>query len=134
MTGENKRRNIGLEAGRADRALDAARLLHASGFFEDAVTRVYAAAFHYAKALLLIEGLEVRTHAGVRNQLGMNFVVTGRLEPATAAHLTQLQALREQSDYDTGAVFTEGMAAEALSRAERFRAAARQILESEGYL
>ena len=75
-----------------------------------------------------------RTHGGVRNQLGQHFVHTGRIAPEVAGFLSQLQGLREQSDYDIAAVFNAAMAEEAIERAERFKEAALSVLRIAGYI
>ncbi len=64
MTGENRIDNARAEAALGDDALRAAEALLALGLANDAVSRAYYAAFHYARALLLLEGLEPKTHRG----------------------------------------------------------------------
>ena len=66
MTPANARAHVAAELSRGEKSLQAAEALLALGLFSDAVSRAYYAAFHHACALLLVEGAEPRTHAGVR--------------------------------------------------------------------
>ena len=63
-----------------DDALQAASALLQLGLHNDAVSRAYYAAFHYARALLLLEGLEPKTHRGVVALLLEHYESPGRLE------------------------------------------------------
>lgn len=56
MTGENRRLGIASEVARGNEALDSAEILLSAGKAADAIGRAYYAAFHYARALLLILG------------------------------------------------------------------------------
>ncbi len=129
MTEENRRKNAAQEIARGQKSLGAAEVLLERGFFEDAVSRAYSAAFHFARALLLTEGVQVRSHAGVRDQLSLHFVVAGRLSPDVVGQLARLQGLREQSDYDTAAVFSKALAEEALAETRAFVEAINQQLD-----
>lgn len=120
MTEENRRQNIGLEVERGSQALQAARVLLEQGLLADAVSRAYYAMLHHARTLLLTEGLEARTHAGVAHLLHLHFVRTGRLDSSLARYLTQHQAEREEADYDSAVVFTADDARASVERAEAF--------------
>jgi len=54
MNAPNRRDNAAREAAVGDDALRAAEALLALGLHNDAVSRAYYAAFHYARALLLL--------------------------------------------------------------------------------
>ena len=62
MNDSNRRENAAREASLGDDALRAAEALLALALYNDSVSRSYYAAFHYARALLLVEGLEPKTH------------------------------------------------------------------------
>jgi len=73
VTEANRRDNARNEAALGDDALRAADALLGLGLPNDAVSRAYYAAFHYARALLLTEGLEPKTHRGVVDLLIEHF-------------------------------------------------------------
>ena len=133
MTDENRRHNIGLEVAEAeDRLAAATAVLHHS--FKSTATLAYYGAFHYARALLLAEGLQAKTHKGVVQLVNMHFVQQGRLSPELSRVLSVLQAERERAEYDVAAVLTQEMATAALADARRFAEAATLILTEAGFL
>jgi uncharacterized protein (UPF0332 family) len=82
--------------------LRAAHQLLTVGLLNDAVSRAYYAALHVARALLLTEGVEPQTHAGVSSMLGMHFVVSGRLAPEHAKELARLKRSLRRVGGSTG--------------------------------
>ncbi|MDP9152570.1 MAG: HEPN domain-containing protein [Myxococcota bacterium] len=134
MSPENVRAHVTAEVARGDEALRAAHELLRLGLLNDAVSRAYYAALHVARALLLTEGVEPQTHAGVSTMLGMHFVVPGRLAPAHAKELTRLEQFRNEADYNRFFVFTGEGASEEVAAADRFCAAGRSVLASGGWM
>lgn len=133
MTHENRRHAIGLEVAEAeDRLAMAALVLNHS--FKTTATLAYYGAFHYARALLLAEGLQVKTHTGVVQLISLHFVRTGRLAPEMSRVLSVLQGERERAEYDAAAVLTHDMASASLADARRFAEAATRILTEAGFL
>jgi uncharacterized protein (UPF0332 family) len=128
VTRGNARTNARDEAERGDEALSAAKHLLSAGFFNDAVSRAYYAAFHWARALLVSRGLDPKTHRGVIQLLSLHFVTTERLTEEEAALLAQLETYREISDYTSAADFTETVAVAETAKAERFIASCRRLL------
>ena len=122
MTRENRLDNARAEALLGDDALRAADALVALGLTNDAVSRAYYAAFHYARALLLLEGLEPKTHRGVVSLLGQHFEVSGRLPAGRVSDLAALQTFRGVADYDSRQRVS-------LAQAQGQVAAARQFVE-----
>jgi len=125
---ENTAVHVKAELARGDDALRAAHELLKLGLLHDAVSRAYYAAFHVARALLLAEGVEPPTHAGVSSMLGLHYVVPGRLAPERAKDLARLEQFRGEADYNRFFVFTPDGAAEEVAAADRFCAAGRALL------
>ena len=134
MTNDQKRTNIAAEVARGDSALRSAELLLVAGQTADAVSRAYYAAFHHARALLLTLGEEARTHGGLDRLVQRDLVRTGKLAPETAALLSRLMTFRQNADYMAEYVFTHAMAEEQVDGARVFVAAARAILEADGWV
>lgn len=99
MTGENRIGNARAELAAADDALRVADAALGLGIFRDAMSRAYYAAFHAARALVLLEGAEPRSHAGLSRLFNEHVIRTGRLEPRYNLILTRLAAYRQASDY-----------------------------------
>ena len=122
MTEANRLASARAEAALGDDALRAASALVELGLHNDAVSRAYYAAFHYARALLLLAGLEPKTHRGVVSLLVEHYEKPGRLEPGAVSILARLQTFRGLADYDA----SERLGKE---RAETEVAAARLFVE-----
>jgi uncharacterized protein len=128
VTEAQKRSAIDSEVARGQESLKAARLLLASNLNADAVSRAYYAALHFARALLLLNGEEPKTHGGVLRLLSRDFVREGRLDAELARQLSLLEKQRTDADYTAEMVFSRSGTEEALDAAESFIAAAQRIL------
>lgn len=130
MTGENRKDNAREEAWRGDTTLKAAKHLLEGGFSNDAISRAYYAAYHWARALLVSRGMDPKTHRGVIQLIGLHFVKEGGLSDEAGALLAHLETYRELCDYTSSAKFTEDQAREELGRAERFIETCRPLIDS----
>ena len=91
---------------RAKAALIAALACERSGSYADAVSRMYYAVLHAARAALQFDsGTDTRTHAATANQFGLRIVQGGLIEPELGAEIGNLRELRMKADYDVGMVF-----------------------------
>jgi uncharacterized protein (UPF0332 family) len=89
---------------------------------------VYYAAYHAAVALLLAEGLDARSHAGVGQLLGLHFVKTGRLDPDDGRLFARLQKYRIEADYSTAFVVTREALEQDLAACDGFLARVRALI------
>ena len=108
MTDNNCRNNAFEEGRKGNECLAEARYLLAGGFCNAAVSRAYYAAFHWASALLMLKGLEPRTHRGVIQLLHLHYVETGIITATSATGLGTLETYRELSDYNAKANYCNG--------------------------
>ncbi len=99
MTQDNRRTNAASDLRAAGEALRAAEALLALGLLRDAVSRAYYAAFHAMRALVLLEGYEPKTHAGLLTLFAQHVVAPGRLEARYNLLAARLAAYRNASDY-----------------------------------
>lgn len=110
--------------------LRAARLLFEQGFYEEAISVAYYATLWAARALLLTEGAEPRTHEGVRTMLGLYFIRTGKLPNEVGRLFTRRLDDRMSADYSADAFLTSEDAQDALHQAESFIEAVRPLVEN----
>jgi uncharacterized protein len=112
-------------------ARDAARVARAAlelGIARDALSRAYYAVFHAVRALLLLDGLEPKTHQGVIRLFSDQWIKTGRIASSQMLVLTRLQSYRLASDYSYSFdVRPDDVEAE-LDAAERFVVQAGEIV------
>jgi uncharacterized protein (UPF0332 family) len=131
---ENATAHVRAEVLRGDEALRAARELLGIGLLHDAVSRAYYAALHVARALLLTEGIDPKTHAGVSSMLSLHFIVPGRLAAVHGKELARLEQFRAEADYNRFFVFTPEGAAEEIAVAGSFCAAGRSLLAAGSWI
>jgi uncharacterized protein (UPF0332 family) len=97
---ENRRVAIRDEVAHGDSALTAARLLRDSLLWNDALSRLYFALFHYATALLLTEGVEPMSHKALPGLIGLHIVRTGRMTASDVAIIGHAWQWRTLADYE----------------------------------
>ncbi len=104
---------------RAQQSIEAARSLCGAGFFDDAASRAYYAAFHAASAALLAHGLAFKKHGAIIGAVNKQFVHPGRVTIETGKWLSWLFELRSVGDYGEIIHVSEDQARLALSRAQK---------------
>ncbi len=134
MTEANRKANLLLEFELSAQALRAATYLRDGGFPRDSVSRAYYAAYHGARALLLSEGLEPRTHAGTNQMLGLHFIRPGVLDERFSRLLSLLQAEREGADYQSALTYRDEDATRWLAEVEDFLRDVGSVLKAREYL
>ncbi|MGK7900044.1 MAG: HEPN domain-containing protein [Hormoscilla sp.] len=103
---------------KADRTLQAAKLLKAQGFFDDAASRAYYVMFYIAEAFLEGERLSYARHSAVIGAFGQQFARTGRVPVLFHRYLIDTQNLRLEADYNADIEIAETDAEQGISRAE----------------
>lgn len=78
MTEEDRVAVVAYRMENARRTLDEVIFHIKQGFYNTAMNCMYYACSYATSALLVNEGIEAKTHAGVRQMLGMHFVRTGK--------------------------------------------------------
>jgi uncharacterized protein len=130
MTGDNRAANARAELASARDALRVAAAALGLGIRRDAMSRTYYAVFHAARALLLLEGLEPKTHGGVARMVGEHLVRAGKLDAHSGLVVTRLQAYRQASDYSYVFEIDEADAKMELMAAEAFVERASKAVEA----
>lgn len=130
MTGANRVANAQAEIVTAINALRVARAALDMGIFRDAMSRAYYAAFHAARALVLLEGEEPRTHGGLSRLFNDHVVRAGTVEVRYNLLLARLQAYRQASDYAFDFALAEDDARREIDGAAELVERARAIVEA----
>lgn len=95
-----EREEVTAEFLRAEKSFKAANILFDEGLLEDALSRSYYAILHAARAVLLSQGVRVKTHKAVRRLFGQHLIKTGKVDPLYATILAEEQDDRYLADYD----------------------------------
>ena len=114
---------------RAEKSIQAATELAASGFYDFAASRAYYAAFYAATAVLLNEGLEFSKHSGVIASIHQRLVKTGKLDKEQGKELNWLFELRNVGDYGVTIHVSQQDAERAVQVAENFLRAIKSLLQ-----
>lgn len=111
---------VRMERERGDESLQAAELTLKQGFYAEAISSAYYAAFHYARAALLTVGQDPSTHQGVMAMFGLHLIKTGKIEGEFHKLLMDAKEAREDSDYDVSVRFPRDEAEQRVDNARRF--------------
>lgn len=120
MNEKNKKMNAKDEWTMSQHAMKAAEVLLKEDLPDQAVSRIYYAAFHAAKALLLTQGLEAKTHQGLGRLFSLHFIKTGIIDTKFSRILSETQKDREDADYFSEYVFTKESVTERFEEIKEF--------------
>jgi uncharacterized protein (UPF0332 family) len=114
---------------RAKATLLEAQTLIENNFFNAAVNRLYYACYYAAIALLVKHRISAHTHSGVKQMLGLHFVVNGKLSSENARFYNQIFNDRITGDYDDFIIYEKEMAEEMLPKATSLVTAISQLID-----
>lgn len=100
LTSDERRTLVSLELNKARETFEEIGILTAAGRWNGAANRLYYAVFHAVSALLIHDGLSVNTHKGSHALFNLHYIKTGILSQEFGKLYNQLQAMREESDYN----------------------------------
>lgn len=95
-----KTENIQYRINRARETYQDAVYLFEKGSVNSCINRLYYSAFYATIALLLNQGIEVKSHNGVKQKLGEEFVLKGIISKKLAKTYSILADFRHKGDYD----------------------------------
>jgi len=130
---EALRQSVSGEVLHGEQALTSARALRDIGMCNDALSRIYYAAFHFAAALLLTEGVEPRRHRALPGLL-LSHLASAGFDASDAARLARLSTYRDMADYERAFDATTAIVDEAIEDAVGFIDKARACLRARGAL
>ena len=85
---------------KAHSSLTAAKKLREELLFAESISRSYYAMFYAAKALLLLDGIDVSKHSAVAAAFGREYAKTGKIDPSYHRMLLDGFEWRQKSDFD----------------------------------
>jgi uncharacterized protein (UPF0332 family) len=95
-----KDKHIQYRIRRARETYKDAQILFEMGSINSSVNRLYYSAFYAAIALMIDKDIMVRTHKGVQQKLGEEFVLKGQLSKDLAKAYSILADFRHRGDYN----------------------------------
>ena len=85
---------------KAKKDLYAAQKTLELGLYDNAANRSYYAIFHAARAVLALDGLEIKKHAGVVGTFSKEYIKTGVFDPSLAKIIKSAFSIRSETDYE----------------------------------
>ena len=117
---EEKRTLSQVRLEHARECLLSSRNLLAAGDFRGASNRAYYAVFHGMRAVLALDGVDMKHHSGIITEFRKRYIKTGIFE-RKLSEIIQIQSeSRTSSDYDDFFVISRAEAAEQAESAEHF--------------
>ncbi|GHT44701.1 DNA-binding protein [Bacteroidia bacterium] len=120
LTDEDRKQIILLQRENAHRSLQEARVMMDNSFWNAAINRMYYACYYAVSGLLLKKGIEAKTHAGVRQMLGLHFIRTEKLTVEAGNVFSNLFSKRQSGDYDAFIYFDQNTTDTLYPQAENF--------------
>lgn len=105
---------------KAERYLRSAALLHTTGDYDSAASRLYYAMFYCAEAVLLTKELTFSRHRGVIAGFGQHFIKTGALPVEMHQWLREAFDKRQLGDYAPLSPLEEEDSGDLQVKAQRF--------------
>lgn len=91
---------VAYRISRSEETLNEADILAQNEHFSGAMNRLYYACYYVVTALLIANGIQATTHAGVRSMFGMKFVKPGFVSLSHGKFFNEIFELRHSNDYD----------------------------------
>ena len=105
---EDVRQNIVMyRMGKARQLLHDVDVLIENELWNSTINRMYYACFHAVSALLIKNGIEVKSHMGIRQAFGLHFVKAGKVSLEYGLIFSRIYDKRQSSDYDDFIDFTK---------------------------
>ena len=100
LNDEERQIIVSLEKEKALNTFAEIEILRQNGLWNNIANRLYYAAFHAVSALLIHDGHTIGSHQGAVIMLHQHYVRTGVLTKEDGSFYSQLQTMREKSDYN----------------------------------
>ncbi len=84
----------------ARKTFEAAKVLAENEFWNSAVNRLYYSLFYAVNALLVINGIQTKSHSATKTQFSLYFVKTGKFNKKYGKLLSELFDWRQKGDYE----------------------------------
>ena len=120
LNDEERQILVNLEKEKALNTFAEMSVLRQAGLWNNIANRLYYAAFHAVSALLINDHHNIGSHQGAVIMLHQHYVKTGILSKEDGAFYSQLQTLREKSDYNCTYNATEADTAPRIEQTKQF--------------
>lgn len=99
LTDEEKRAVVAYRLDKANKTLDDAKKVIELELWATAANRLYYAAYYAVSALLLVNGLNAKTHDGIIRLFNMHYIKTEKIDMELGRQYNRLFTMRITGDY-----------------------------------
>ena len=124
-------KSVAEEMQHAETCLRSAKVNLENDIPDAAFNRLYYAAFHATRALLVARDVVTKSHKGVYTMLNQRLVKEGPLAATDSQLYGQLMSLRATADYGSFSTLTGDEARAYLTQVEAFVARAKSLLDAD---
>ncbi len=128
---ENRLELMQYRLAMAKERLESSRLLLEHQSYKDSIGRSYYAMFTAVRAILAVDGVDFKKHAGVISYFQREYVKTGIFEVQYSKYLSQAFQIRNNTDYADFFVVSREEAEEQYQRAADFYLRIASYLENK---
>ena len=104
----------------AKECLQDAKLLLASESYRSAAKRTYYAIFHAMRAVLALDGVDMKHHSGIISEFRKRYIKTGIFDASLSGIISELSSVREGSDYNDFFIVSKAETIQQVQAAEEF--------------
>ena len=91
---------VSLEIAKAFTTQEEVDLLVEKVYWNAAANRLYYSVFHAVSALLIHDGIRIKSHKGAGVMLNQHYIQTNKISPELGKLYRRLELMREESDYN----------------------------------
>lgn len=129
LTEEQRKDIVRYRMENAQNTLEEVKSHRENGYYNTAINRMYYACYYAASALLIANGIVTKSHDGVRQQLGLKFVLTGKITQEQGKFYSRLFSKRSSGDYEDFINHTLSTVDELFPQAQLFVESIKQLLQ-----
>ncbi|MCD8254716.1 MAG: HEPN domain-containing protein [Oscillospiraceae bacterium] len=133
MQAKDKTALSAVRLNHAEECLRAAKSLIVGESYKSAANRAYYCVFHAMRAVLALDGIDMKHHSGIISEFRRLYIKTGFLDVSLSETISLLSDMRTDSDYDDFFVISKSEAAEGVKDAEAFLSAVRSFLTENNH-
>ena len=115
----------------AKECLQDAKLLLAGESYRSAANRAYYAVFHAMRAVLALDGVDMKHHSGIISAFRRLYIKTGIFDVSLSELISELSTMREGSDYNDFFIVSKTETIEQVQSAEFFLTAVETYLNTQ---
>ena len=108
-----------------------AKMLLTGERYRSAANRAYYAIFHAMRAVLALDGVDMKHHSGIISEFSRRYIKTGIFETRMSEIISVLFDVRTDSDYDDFFVISKADTAAQIENAEYFVSSVRAYLKNK---